>query len=243
MDAAVPKTPDPLFEYEERYAVTDPAATRGQLEAIGFEFVRSEDQTDHWFIPQHIMSADQQGQWFDDERGWALRIREERTEDGQQLFITAKQVIVPHDHNTLRNVQGRLNAGDMRRVLLAMGSEFATAIAALGSQEEQWPISFAQAKQLITQAGRKEYLTAHKQRATFTTLAMRDVRVDLDAMPDLRGTDLGFWASVELEYTGGGTPEEAQLVIAQLRHDLGYDEATMLKKALPGLAIPYLARF
>lgn len=42
---------------------------------------------------------------------------------------------------------------------------------------------------------------------------------------------------------GEGTLEEAQQRVRTIGGELGYETADILKKALPGLAIPYLARF
>lgn len=230
------------FEYEERYKVTDPAATLQALGSAGFVLSGTKTQTDHWFIPNRIMTPDQQSHWFDYEAGYALRIREEVTDIGQVAVITAKQLLKPGDHNAMTNNELGLSTAGAITVLQAIGDEFASVVEQLNKRSGD-SLSFAEIKQLIESAGRKEYITLAKERSTFRNPTIADVVIDLDTIPALQGTPLGFWASIEIEYEGAESVDQAKQVIRAVSSQLGYNQNDILAKALPGLAIPYLAKF
>ena len=191
---------DEQFEYDE---------TQRVLEASGFALVGSERQIDHWYIPKAIMSPEEQGDWFDNQHGYALRIREETTPERQQTFITSKQLLKQGDHSAMTNNEALLTADGMTKVLQAIGGEFTEVVAKLKQRNDQ-TITFDEAKQLIEGAGRKEYITLDKQRKTFRNPKLADVVIDLDVIPDLEQTTLGFWASIEIEYTGSENLDDAQ---------------------------------
>lgn len=231
------------FEYEERYAVSDPASTRRALEDFGFTLQGSETQTDHWFIPNYIMSPKEQAQWFDYDNGYALRLREQTSGYHPQVFITSKQLLRPADHSGMINNEVELTAEGMRRALLPIGSEFDEVIQKLTAYGKEYPLSLDEAKNLIENAGRKDYLVIHKQRMTFHHIKLPEIIADLDNIPALEDTDLGFSACIELEYKGSGSPEEAKTAVRGVSSQLGYKQKSILAMALPGLAIKYLAVF
>lgn len=230
------------FEYEERYKVTDPDAVQAQLEAAGYAHTGTETQTDHWFIPRRIMSPEQQAHWFDHEHGYAVRIREQTTPGGSKAVITTKQLLREADHSAMTNNERPLSRSGMIEALSPIGDEFRATVAELGQRTDDM-VTITEAQQLILRAGRKEYLVFEKQRRTFHNPAMPNVVVDIDTIPALQTTSLGFWSSIEFEYSGAGTPEEAKRHIGSICRQLGYRADDILAKALPGLAIPYLARF
>lgn len=232
-----------MFEFEERYKVTDTGEICGRLERVGFTLVGTDSQVDHWFIPSTIMSPEAQGNWFDNEWGIALRIREESGVSGTKILATAKQVVEPGNHNNMTTLEELLTVAGLRRVFAFMGSEFTPAMQLMNDRKPEDPLSYADAKTMIESAGRKEYITLEKDRKIFRNPIMPDVVADLDSIPALAGTRLGFSASLELEYVGAGTEVQAAEVIRTLGARLGYERADILEKALPGMAIPYLARF
>ena len=230
------------FEYEERYRVDDPKAAVKAVEAAGFAQTGDETQIDHWFIPKRIMSPQEQAQWFDFESGYALRIREETTLSGTRTLITAKQLLVPGDHSAMTNNEDLLNTENAHRILQLMGEEFADAVQALEAHTVP-ELTYDEAKQLIESAGRKEYITIDKERRTFANADAPEVVIDIDVIPDLRGKKLGFYAAIEFEYKGTGTVKKAEQAVQKIAKKLGHDPDEKLAKALPGLAIPYLAKF
>lgn len=235
--------PETTFEYEERYKETDPIGTRRKLELAKFVLSYVQTQIDHWFIPGNIMSPDEQAQWFDYERGYALRIREETNDENQKAIITSKQLLNPADHSAMTNNEASLTVAGMARVLSVIGDEFTPVIHVLDEMEGEKELTFGEAKQLIESVGRKEYITLEKTRSVYRSDEVADIEVDMDIIPALQSTALGFWASVEIEYTGQEPLEEARVKVRKISHELGYNERDILKKALPGLAIPYLAKF
>jgi len=231
------------FEYEERYAVSDPASTRLALEDFGFTLKGNETQTDHWFIPNYIMSPTEQAQWFDYDKGYALRLREQSSGDHLRVFITSKQLLRPADHSVMINNEADLTAEGMRRTLVPIGSEFDEVIQKLTAYSNEYPLSLDEAKNLIENAGRKDYIVIHKQRSTFLHAELPEIVADLDNIPALEDTDLGFSACIELEYKGPGSPDEAKKAVRGISSQLGYKQEKILAMALPGLAIKYLAVF
>ncbi len=231
------------FEYEERYKVTDLEAARQALAAAGFEQTNSGSQTDHWFIPKRINSPEEQTRWFDYEKGYAVRVREEITMGSERTILTAKQLLTPGDHSAMANHESVLTVAGVRRVLLAVGAEFNGLVQTLAEREDDASLTYAELKRSLEQAGRKEYITLYKERITFRNPSMPEVVVDVDAIPALRGTGLGYYASIELEYTGGASIEDARSVVREASKRLGYEQQDILAKALPGQAIPYLAKF
>jgi hypothetical protein len=231
------------FEYEERYKETNPLKTQRKLAVAKFALSHIETQIDHWFIPKDIMSPNEQGQWFDYDQGYALRIREETSGAKPRVIITSKRLLRPADHSAMTNNEEVLTAGGMLRILTPMESEFISAIATLRRMGDEAEMSYGEAKRLIEDSGRKEYITLEKTRSVYRSDAITDIEVDMDTIPALQATALGFWASVEIEYTGAGTLDEAREKVRALSHELGYRQEDILKKALPGLAIPYLATF
>lgn len=231
------------FEYEERYAVYDPASTRRSLEAFGFSLHGSETQSDHWFIPNDIMSPTEQAQWFDYGNGYALRLREQFNGNKQQVFITSKQLLRPADHSAMTNNEAELTVAGMRRVLLPMGREFDGVIQKLIPYSDDQSLSLDEAKTLIENAGRKDYIVINKLRSTFHHTELPEILADLDIIPALKDTDLGFSASIELEYKGPGSPDEAKAAVRAVSSRLGYKQQDILAMGLPGMAIKYLAVF
>ena len=63
------------YEFERRYKVADLEAMRQKLLASGLVLSRYEEQEDHWFSPQAMMSDADIRQWFDHDGGTAYRIR------------------------------------------------------------------------------------------------------------------------------------------------------------------------
>lgn len=218
--------PESRFEYEERYKEVDPLETQRKLKVATFMLRHVETQIDHWFIPNHIMSPDEQGHWFDYERGYALRIREETGGAAPRAIITSKQLLQPADHSAMTNNEEALTAGGMLQVLLPMEDEFAHAISALKRKEDRQVLSFVEAKQLIESSGRKEYIVLEKTRSAYQSEMIPDIEVDMDTIPALQQTTLGFWASVEIEYTGTGSLEEARTKVRDFSSELGYDKKT-----------------
>jgi len=231
------------FEYEERYKVSDPATVQRVLEADGFRPNGGEMQTDHWFIPKYIMSPAEQTQWFDHDMGYAVRLREQIIGDRRKLLITSKQLLRPADHSAMTNNEADLNIEGMWRTLTPVGSEFHELLAELATYDGNHSLSLEEAKRLIESAGRKDYLIINKQRTTYRNAQLPDVVADLDCVPALANTDLGFSAAIELEYCGSGSLEEAKATVRTLSARLGYKQEDILTMALPGLAIKYLAVF
>jgi len=236
----MPTTP---FEYEERYKIIDIAATHHLLSMAGFVLSSTESQVDHWFIPNNIMSPDEQFHWFDYERGYAVRIREETTDQGTRDIITAKQLHVPGDHSTMTNHESIVTVDGVRQVLAPVGDEFAVLLESLSLRDGDELLSFSEMKLLFEKSGRKEYITLDKERATFRSPSLKQVVVDLDSIPALKETTLGYHAAIEVEYTGDGSPEDARKMVRDVSQALGYDEKDILAKALPGQAIAFLAKF
>lgn len=231
------------FEYEERYKVVDPESIRRLLAAAGFALVGTESQIDHWFIPKRIMSPDEQYNWFDYEEGSAVRIREQTTQRGTQDVITVKQLITPGDHSTMINHEDVLTVAGVRKVLSFVSEEFSSLLDEFRQRDGNEVLTYPEVKHFIEQSGRKEYITLDKERATFRNSAVQDVVIDLDAIPALKETALGFSAAIEIEYAGDASAEEARKVVRSVGRDLGYDEKDILTMALPGQAIAYLAKF
>ncbi len=231
------------FEYEERYRADDPAATQQQLEDAGFILTSTQEQIDHWFIPTRISSPDEQAHWFDHEGGYALRIREESMGDMNRTLITVKQALRGADHSALSNLETELTTEGLLQAFERIGTEFGDAAAQLRTHAGNSGMTVQRATQLIVSAGRKEYLTIHKQRSTFSCSQQPDVVADIDTIPALRDTTLGFSAQIEFEYKGAGSLEDAERAISAVTRLLGYGGYDQLAKALPGLAIPYLAKF
>jgi adenylate cyclase class IV len=231
------------FEYEERYKVVDPKATRQLLTAAGFALMGTESQVDHWFIPKDIMSPDEQYNWFDYKKGSAVRIREQTTQDGTRDIITVKQLVTPGDHSTMTNHEEILTVAGVRKVLSLVGEEFNSLLSDLHQRDGDEVLAFLEVKRLIEQSGRKEYITLNKERATFRNPSVQDVVIDLDVIPALKETALGFSAAIEIEYTGDASTEEARKTVRNVGRDLDYDQKDILTKALPGQAIAYLAKF
>lgn len=213
------------------------------LAAAGFRLIGTESQIDHWFIPNDIMSPDEQSQWFDHEAGYALRIRQEITQQGSRDIITAKQLLIPGDHSSMTNHESTLTVAGARTVLGAIGGEFNSVIDTLRDRRNDEVLSFGEIKNLIEGVGRKEYITLDKERATFRNPSVDEITVDLDAIPALKETDLGYYAALEIEYTGDQALDEARRVVRSVSKSLGYGVKDILAKALPGQAIPYLAKF
>lgn len=232
-----------LFEYEERYKDINPLETQRKLTAAAFALSHMETLVDHWFIPKGIMTPEEQGLWFDYELGCALRIREETSGAAPRTIITSKQLLKVADHSAMTNNERILTVGGMLQVLSSMKDEFAVAIDLLSRKDSEQEVSYTEAKHLIENADRKEYITLEKTRGVYRSDSLTDIEVDIDTISALRSTKLGFWASVEIEYIGDGSLEEARERVRSVSRELGYDEKDILKKALPGLAIPYLARF
>lgn len=231
------------FEYEERYKVTNPEETHQLLLSHGYELKGTESQIDHWFIPRHIMSPEEQFQWFDYENGRALRIREQLEQEGAKNTITAKQLIAPADHSSMTNHEAGLTVAGIHSVLTSFAEEFRRGIDSLQGRDDNEVVSYADAKRLIEQHDRKEYITLHKERSTYRHPSIRDVVIDVDVIPALDDTALGHYAAIEIEYTGDESLESAREVIRNVSRDLGYDANDILTKALPGQAIEYLAKF
>lgn len=188
------------------------------------------------------MTPDDQAHWFDYEAGYALRIRETETPQGRSTLITAKQLLRPADHSAMTNLEKPLTAAGAALVLSAIGDEFADVVAQLQSRAEQ-KLSFAEAKKLIESAGRKEYITLEKQRSSFQNPGVANIVIDLDVVPALQHTSLGFYASIEIEHKGSAPLDEARAIVRSVSAGLGYDHKDILDKALPGLAIPHVAQF
>ncbi len=231
------------FEYEERYKVTDLEKTWGLLLAARFVLTSASSQTDHWFIPNNIMSPDEQSHWFDYEKGYAVRIREQVTAHGEQAIITAKQLIHAGDHSTMTNHENRLSVAGVRQVLSSIGSEFTELVNNLRQRKDEDILTFLEVKNFLEQAGRKEYITLNKKRTTFRNRDMQDIFIDLDVIPALQETTLGYSAAIEIEYVGNASPEEARKIVRTASQKLGYNARDVLAVALPGQAIPYLATF
>lgn len=231
------------FELEERYKVMDPEATQRQLIAAGFMLTHTESQIDHWFIPKSIMSPQEQYHWFDYEAGYAIRVREKTTAQDSRTIITAKQLVIPGDHSTMTNHEDELTVAGTRKVLSAVGEEFKPILDDLSERRADEVVSFQELKRYMDTVGRKEYITLKKERTSFRNPAVQDVVVDLDIIPDLDGTSLGYYASLELEYTGSDSTEHARKVVRDASQSLGFSEDEVLAKALPGQAIPFLAKF
>ena len=210
------------FEYEERYKVTDIERTRQSLAAAGFAETSEESQIDHWFIPKGIMSPEEQSRWFDYEKGYALRIREETTAKGMRNVITAKQLLNPGDHSTMTNHESVLTIAGVRKVLAAIGEEFTDLLGNLRQRSDDEVLSFQAVKHLIEQSGRKEYITLDKKRTTFRNPSVQDIVVDLDIIPALQETTLGYSAAIEIEYTGDASAEQARATVREVSRDLGY---------------------
>jgi adenylate cyclase class IV len=231
------------FEYEERYKVTSLESVRRMLSVADFVQTGAESQIDHWFIPKNIMSADEQAQWFDYEKGSALCIREKTTTHGVQRVITVKQLVTPGDHSAMTNYESVLTAGGVRQVLPSVAEEFSGLLADLSERKDDESLSFLQIKRLIEQAGRKEYITLDKERTTFRNSSVKDVVVDLDVIPALRETTLGYYTAIEIEYVGDASERTAREVVRCVIQSVGFDEKDVLTKALPGQAIAFLAKF
>lgn len=231
------------FEYEERYRVIDPEATRRLLAAAGFTLISTESQIDHWFIPKDIMSPDEQYRWFDYGKGSALRIREQTTQHSKRDIITVKQLITPGDHSMMTNHEDMLTVAGVRKALSFVG-EFSNLLDNhLSQRNDDEVLTYLEVKRFIEQSGRKEYITLDKERETFRSPAVQDVVIDIDVIPALEKTALGFSAAIEIEYIGDASAEEARKIVRDVGRDLGYDEKDILTKALPGQAIAYLAKF
>ena len=231
------------FEYEERYKVSDLISTQLNLEVNGFELSGHKVQTDHWFIPKYIMSAAEQAQWFDYDRGYALRLREETVGDLRKVIITSKQILYSADHSAMTNNEAELSTQGLQRVLAPLGSEFDELIQTVAANSSGHSLTLAEAKHLIENAGRKDYIVINKLRATYHNTGLPDITADIDSVPDLANTSLGFSAAIELEYNGSGSLDEAKAAVRSLSTRLGYKQADILAMALPGLAIKYLAVF
>lgn len=231
------------FEYEERYKVIDVASIQKLLEVNGFRMTSEEIQSDHWFIPKEIMTPDEQAQWFDFDRGFALRIREQVKDNKRRTIITSKQLLHPADHSAMANYEAELTPRGMQEVLAPMGQEFNRIIQEVATYRNDEYLSLHEAKILIEKAGRKDYIVIDKQRSTYLNAAQPEVIADLDYVPALNGTDLGFAAAIELEYVGPGTIEEAKSAVRAVSSRLGFEPDGILAMALPGLAIKYLAVF
>lgn len=232
------------FEYEERYKEADSRAIQNRLGLAKFALGETLTQTDHWFIPNSIKSPYEQGLWFDYELGYALRIREE-TGDKQKstLIITSKRLLREADHGAMTNNEAALTARGMAEVLRPIGAEFTPIVERLIVENSDKKLTFIEAKKLIESVGRKEYITIRKIRQVYRNDEIKNIEIDVDEIPALKSTDLGFSASVEIEYIGGGSLDEARAAVEVISRELGYDKKDILKKALPGLAIPYLAKF
>ncbi len=231
------------FEYEERYKVINPEATTQTLIAGGFVCTGKETQIDHWFIPFSVTSSEGQSQWFDFDKGYALRIREQTTTQGVKNIITAKQLINPGDHSSMTNHESILTVAGAREVLSFIGEEFSRVLDVLRDRQDDEALSYLEAKNLIELSGRREYITLDKERSTFQNPSVQDVVIDLDVIPALSETALGHQAALEIEYTGDAPLEGAREVVRSVSRELGYDNEDILKKALPGQAIEYLAIF
>ena len=231
------------FEYEERYKVSDVSSIQTILEANGFAKTSEETQSDHWFIPKEIMSPAEQAQWFDYDGGFALRIREQVKDNRRRTIITSKRLLQAADHSAMANYEAELTFQGMQEVLAPMGQEFDQIVNELATYQNDGRLSLDEGKSLIEKAGRKDYIVIDKQRSTYSNAAQPEVTADLDYVPALVDTDIGFAAAIELEYIGTGTIEEAKTAVRAISSKLGFEPDEILAMALPGLAIKYLAVF
>lgn len=125
------------IEHELRYKLSNRGEFEAALKAHGARLVRQEHLIDHWFIPNEIQNAEQQKQWFDDERGCSIRIREVVSNDGLfKVVLGTKRIMGTEGHNSLAEAE--------------VGIE-----------------NYERAKQLLLMMDRKEFLIIDKERSTY----------------------------------------------------------------------------
>lgn len=73
---------------------------------------------------------------------------------------------------------------------------------------------------------------------TFRNPSTRDIVIDLDTIPALEETTLGYSTALEIEYVGDASAQHARNIVRGISRSLGYDEKDILTKALPGRARP-----
>jgi adenylate cyclase class IV len=227
------------IEDEARYKVANTSDVIEILKRVGFSLRQQVDQIDHWFIPNEIMSVEEQAHWFDLEGGVAIRIREESEKvDEVKLELTAKSLAIPGDHASLRNVEGPLSFVTMNEVLKEIQKD--GEIGVVGTDKED-TLTVAAAKLVLESAGRKEYLTIRKQRQNFGSESHPDVVVSVDIIPDLM-PKLGFSSAIEIEYVGSSS-NASSATIVRVCEEIGLSDSDTLEVGLPRLAVEYLAKF
>lgn len=90
------------YEIEIRFLTNKRQTVEERLIKMGARIIYQGHVIDHWFVPNQIRNLKQKDEWFDNAKGYGLRIREQ--DNGYTGRITTtlevKRLAVPYEHNT-----------------------------------------------------------------------------------------------------------------------------------------------